>query len=100
MKVHMEGQEGMKDITDHFMELSEEHRGGVLVQLLCRDASLSKRSLEEEMLYILTGIRDYVDCGLKSKTLNEIDHKKGIQIVKGLYDAVLKHMESHATDDE
>lgn len=101
MKVHVVDQDRIKDMVDRFMELTEAYRGAVLVQLLCGDASLSGRPLADELLHLLSGIKEYVDWGLESKKISDAGHEKGIGIVSGLYDAIVEYTKSRCiTDDE
>jgi hypothetical protein len=101
MKAQMEETEEMHEIIDKFMELPQECRDGIIVYLFCRNASLNKKILAEAVLGLLAGVRDYVNWGLKKKTLSKIQHDKGIEVVKGLYDVILQYAKSQgATDDE
>lgn len=97
----MEERNRLQDTLDKFIELSQEDRDVGLVLLICCNASLSRRRLPSEMLNILTGVRNYMDWGLENKALSEIEHKKGIELVKGLCDGIVEYVKSQgATDDK
>ena len=100
MKAQMDNQDGVQNILDKFMELPQEDRDWIIVHLFFHNAVLNKRIVGEEVLCLLAGVAGYMNWQLEKNGFNKIERDKRINVVKGLYAAVVKHMESHATDDK
>lgn len=100
MKAKMDNQDGVQNIIDKFMELPQEDRDWIIVHLFFHNAVLNKRIVGEGVLCLLAGLAGYMSWHLEKNGSTKIERDKIINVVKGLYNAVSKHMESHATDDE